>query len=88
MGGNEIRDLWRLKREEIEGRHVFVTERRAPISTAGFRKMLARRGEKRRISASGASAYAAARCGYKLANDEQDKPGRCSIAKFTITLLK
>jgi hypothetical protein len=45
MGASEIRDLRRLKREQIETRHVFLTERRAPISTAGFRKMLTRVGE-------------------------------------------
>ena len=45
MGGGEIRDLRRLNREQIETRHVFLTERRAPISPAGFRKMLARVGE-------------------------------------------
>src|SRR5438094_305928 len=38
MGGGEIRDLRRLKREQIETRHVFLTERRAPISPgAGWR---------------------------------------------------
>ena len=42
MGGNEIRDLRRLKREQPEGRHVFLTERAAPMTTAGFRKMLTR----------------------------------------------
>jgi integrase len=61
MGGGEIRDLRRLKREEIEGRHVFLTERRAPISTAGFRKMLARVGGGRKVSVHGASSYAATR---------------------------
>src|SRR5713226_2561290 len=42
MGGSEIRDLRRLHREQPEGRHVFLTERSAPMTTAGFRKMLAR----------------------------------------------
>src|SRR6266496_1305718 len=45
MGGSEIRDLRRLKREQIQSRHVFLTERRAPISPAGFRKLIARVGE-------------------------------------------
>ena len=45
LGGSEIRDLRRLRREQIESRHVFLTERRAPISPAGFRKLLARIGE-------------------------------------------
>jgi len=45
MGGTEIRALRRLKREQLESRHVFLTERRAPMTVAGFRKMLARTGE-------------------------------------------
>jgi type 1 fimbriae regulatory protein FimB/type 1 fimbriae regulatory protein FimE len=60
MGGSEIRDLRRLKREEIEGRHVFLTERRAPISTAGFRKTIARHRGGGGVPVPGASAYAAA----------------------------
>ncbi|HUD02895.1 MAG TPA: tyrosine-type recombinase/integrase [Candidatus Paceibacterota bacterium] len=45
MGGSGIRALRRLKREKIESRYVFVTERRAPKTAAGFRKMVARTGE-------------------------------------------
>ena len=33
MGGVEIRALRRLKREQAESRHVFLTERVAPMST-------------------------------------------------------
>jgi type 1 fimbriae regulatory protein FimB/type 1 fimbriae regulatory protein FimE len=36
LGGTEIRALRRLKREQPESRHVFLTERRAPMTTAGF----------------------------------------------------
>ena len=32
-------------REEPQSRHVFNTERRAPMTPAGFRKMVARTGE-------------------------------------------
>lgn len=52
-GGGEIRDLRRLKREEVESCHVFLTERRAPISPADFRKTLAligKRGSSRSLS--------------------------------------
>src|ERR1700694_120597 len=45
LGGSEIRALRRLRREQPESRHVFLTERRSPMSPAGFRKTLARTGE-------------------------------------------
>ena len=45
LGGEELRALRRLRREQPEGRHVFQTERDAPMTPAGFRKTLARIGE-------------------------------------------
>ena len=39
LGGGELRALRKLQREAMPSRHVFITERRAPISPAGFRKM-------------------------------------------------
>ena len=72
MGGREIRDLRRLKREQIELRHVFLTERRAPISPAGFRKMLARVGEDGEFPFPVHPHMLRHACGYKLANDGQD----------------
>ena len=72
MGGSEIRDLRRLKREQIESRHVFLTERRAPISPAGFRKMLARVGEDGEFPFPVHPHMLRHACGYKLANDGQD----------------
>jgi hypothetical protein len=48
LGGIELRALRKLKREEIESRFVFMTERAAPITVAGFRKMIARTGRGRR----------------------------------------
>ena len=72
MGGSEIRDLRRLKREQIETRHVFLTERRAPISPAGFRKMLARVGEEGEFPFPVHPHMLRHACGYKLANDGQD----------------
>lgn len=72
MGGSEIRDLRRLKREEIEGRHVFLTERRAPISPAGFRKLIARIAEAGEFPFPVHPHMLRHACGYKLANDGQD----------------
>jgi integrase len=51
VGGTEIRALRRLKREELESRHVFLTERRAPMTTAGLRKIVRRIGERVRVQA-------------------------------------
>src|SRR5262249_15615945 len=42
LGGEELRALRRLRREQPEGRHLFQTERDAPMTPAGFRKTLAR----------------------------------------------
>jgi integrase len=45
LNGDELRALRALQREQEPGtRFLFMTERRAPMSPAGFRKMLARVG--------------------------------------------
>jgi type 1 fimbriae regulatory protein FimB/type 1 fimbriae regulatory protein FimE len=72
MGGIEIRGLRRLLREQPESRHVFTTERRAPMTTAGFRKMLARIGENAEFPFPVHPHMLRHACGYKLANDGQD----------------
>jgi type 1 fimbriae regulatory protein FimB/type 1 fimbriae regulatory protein FimE len=72
MGGIEIRALRRLKREQIESRYVFVTERRAPMTAAGFRKMVARIGETGKFPFPVHPHMLRHACGYKLANDGQD----------------
>jgi type 1 fimbriae regulatory protein FimE len=45
LGGGELRALCKLQREAMLSRHVFTTARPAPMSPAGFRKMLARTEE-------------------------------------------
>ena len=45
IGGEEMRTLRALKREDNAGRYVFMTERGAPMTAAGFRKFLARLAE-------------------------------------------
>jgi integrase len=72
MGGAEIRALRRLKREQLESRHVFITERRAPMTPAGFRKMIARVGEGVGFPFPPHPHMLRHACGYKLANDGQD----------------
>jgi site-specific recombinase XerD len=72
LGGNEIRALRRLKREQPDSRHVFLSERAAPMSAAGFRKLLARIGEGAEFPFPVHPHMLRHACGYKLANDGQD----------------
>jgi type 1 fimbriae regulatory protein FimE len=72
LGGIELRALRKLKRHEIESRFVFMTERAAPITTAGYRKMIARTGETARFPFPVHPHMLRHACGYKLANDGPD----------------
>jgi type 1 fimbriae regulatory protein FimE len=72
LSGSELRSLRRLLREQPEARHVFLTERRSPMSTAGFRKMLARTGEETEFTFPVHPHMLRHACGYKLANDGRD----------------
>jgi type 1 fimbriae regulatory protein FimB/type 1 fimbriae regulatory protein FimE len=43
--GDELRALWRLRREqEPKSPFVFTSERGAPLTTAGFARMIERAG--------------------------------------------
>jgi type 1 fimbriae regulatory protein FimB/type 1 fimbriae regulatory protein FimE len=46
LSNTELRALRRLKRENPPSPHVFVSERGGPVTTAWFRQMLARLGER------------------------------------------
>jgi len=72
LGGSEIRALRRLRREQPESRHVFLTERRSPMSSAGFRKTRARIGAGSEFPFPVHPHMLRHACGYKLANDGQD----------------
>src|SRR5215218_9748709 len=72
LGGGELRALRKLQREAMPSRYVFTTERRAPMSPAGFRKMLARTGEAAAFPFLVHPHMLRHACGYKLANDGQD----------------
>src|SRR5215212_1595393 len=72
LGGGELRALHKLQREAIPSPYVFTTERRAPMSPAGFRKMLARTGEAAVFPFPVHPHMLRHACGYKLANDGQD----------------
>jgi type 1 fimbriae regulatory protein FimE len=75
LGGKELRALRRLQRETPEGArtvHVFVSERLAPLSVAGYQRMVARAGKAARFPFLVHSHMLRHSTGYKLANDEQD----------------
>jgi hypothetical protein len=46
LSNSELRALRRLQRENPPGPHVFVSERRGPVTSSWFRKMMARLGER------------------------------------------
>jgi type 1 fimbriae regulatory protein FimB/type 1 fimbriae regulatory protein FimE len=75
MTGRELRALRRLQRETPEGArtpHIFVSERLAPLSVAGYQRMVARVGEAARLPFLISSHVLRHSCGYKLANDGHD----------------
>jgi type 1 fimbriae regulatory protein FimB/type 1 fimbriae regulatory protein FimE len=78
VGGKELRALRRLKRETQQKRetagsiYIFVSERLAPLSTAGFQRMVARAGESAGFNFLVHSHMLRHSCGYKLANDGHD----------------
>jgi site-specific recombinase XerD len=72
IGGEEMRMLRALKREDNAGRYVFMTERGAPMTAAGFRKLLARLGDAAKFPFPIQPHMLRHACGYKLANDGQD----------------
>jgi integrase len=74
LGGEELRALRRLRREQPEGRHVFQSERDAPMTPAGFRKTLARTGEASELAFPVHPHMLRHAAGYKLANQGVDHP--------------
>lgn len=71
--GIEIRALRRLKREQQPASpYVFTTERRGPMSTAGFRKLITRVGEAAGMPFPIHPHMLRHSGGYKLANDGVD----------------
>ncbi|MFZ1187358.1 MAG: tyrosine-type recombinase/integrase [Pseudolabrys sp.] len=72
IGGRELRALRKLKRETPASTYVFVSERLAPLSVAGYQRMVARAGEAARFPFLIHSHMLRHSCGYKLANDGQD----------------
>jgi integrase len=71
--GKEMRALRKLQRETTTpSPYVFVSERGAPLSVAGYQRMIARAGEAAGFAFLIHSHMLRHSCGYKLANDGQD----------------
>lgn len=70
LRGEELRALRKLKREQ-KGTYVFVSERKAPLTVDGYRKMIKRTGIKAGLSEAHSHMLRHA-CGFKLANDGVD----------------
>jgi type 1 fimbriae regulatory protein FimB/type 1 fimbriae regulatory protein FimE len=70
LSGRELRALRRLKREQDEtSPFIFTSERAAPFTTAGFRKMVARLGVAAGFDFPVHPHMLRHACGFKLAND-------------------
>jgi integrase len=73
IGGKEMRALRRLQREAMtKSVYVFISERGAPLSVAGYQRMVARAGAAAGFPFLIHSHMLRHSCGYKLANDGQD----------------
>jgi integrase len=73
IGGKEMRALRRLQREATtKSVYIFVSERGAPLSVAGYQRMVARAGVAARFPFLVHSHMLRHSTGYKLANDGQD----------------
>jgi integrase len=65
----EGRALWKLLREAPTSPYVFMSERRAPLSAAGYQRMVARAGVAAKFTFPVHSHMLRHACGFKLAND-------------------
>ena len=73
LTGRELRALRRLQRDqELKSPFVFTSERGAPFSAAGFRKMVARLGVAAGFDVPIHPHMLRHACGFKLANDGVD----------------
>jgi type 1 fimbriae regulatory protein FimB/type 1 fimbriae regulatory protein FimE len=72
LTGTELRALRRLKREQEPGRYVFLSERGAPMSAAGFRRMTERLGKTAKMPFNVHPHMLRHATGFKLANQGVD----------------
>ena len=72
LTGKEIRALRQLRRENLQSRYVFNTERRGPVTRAWLLKMVRRTGELAKLPFSIHPHMLRHACGFKLANHGHD----------------
>jgi integrase len=72
LTGKEIRALRQLRRENLQSRFVFNTERGGPVTRAWFLKMVRRTGELAKLPFPIHPHMLRHACGFKLANDGVD----------------
>ncbi len=72
LQSDEIKALRRLRQQDKTGRFVFMNERGASMTAAGFRKMLARVGEAAGPDVRAHPHMLRHACGYHLANKGKD----------------
>jgi integrase len=72
LSGDEMRALRRLKRESAPSPFVFVSERGAPFSTAGFARMVERAGVTAKLPFPVHPHMLRHACGFALANAGHD----------------
>ena len=70
--GDELRALRRLQREQPQSPFVFISERGAPFTTAGFARMVERAGIEARLGFKAHPHMLRHACGYALANRGHD----------------
>jgi len=75
LTGREMRALRRLRREASPSPFMFVSERGAPFSTAGFARMLERAAVSARLDIKVHPHMLRHACGYALANQGRDTRG-------------
>jgi len=72
LTGKEVRALRQLRRENLQSRFVFNTERGGPVTRAWFLKMVRRTGELAKLPFPIHPHMLRHACGFKLANDGVD----------------
>jgi integrase len=72
LTGRELRALRRLQREAPQATHLFMSERKAPISVDGFQKMIERLSDRAKLGFPVHAHMLRHACGFKLANDGVD----------------
>ncbi|WP_370659450.1 tyrosine-type recombinase/integrase [Massilia psychrophila] len=85
MRGPELHALRRIQRDYPATAYVFVSERKAPLTTDTVRKIVARAGREAGTTFQVHPHMLRHATGYKLANDGQDTRGRSSSTLATGT---